>query len=128
MDKPISLLMDKHITTVDFNDSIFKVEKIMNSRKLSLVAVIGSNESCFGVITYPDIVRFHAMGKNPKIERAWELCSHKIIEVSSDTSAKETAKLMLKNKIHHVVVTENKSIIGIVSANDFVVEYSKQNF
>jgi len=31
MDKPISLLMNKHITTVDINDTIDKVEKIMDS-------------------------------------------------------------------------------------------------
>lgn len=127
MDKPVSLLMDKHITTVDFNDTIFKVEGIMNSRKLSLVVVIDSNQNCFGVISYPDIVRFHAMGRNPKNERAWELCTHKVVEVSSDTSASETAKLMLKHKIHHVVVTENELIVGVISSNDFVTEYVKQN-
>jgi signal-transduction protein with cAMP-binding, CBS, and nucleotidyltransferase domain len=127
MDKPVSLLMDKHITTVDFNDTIFKVEGIMNSRKLSFVVVIDSNGSCFGVISYPDIVRFHAMGKNPKNERAWELCTHKVVEVTSDTSAKETAMLMLKHKIHHVVITENELIVGVISSNDFVTEYVKQH-
>ncbi len=127
MDKPISLLMDKHITTVDFNDTIFKVEELMNSRKLSFVVVIDSNKNCFGVISYPDIVRFHVQGKNSKNERAWELCTHKVIEVSSDTSTRETAKLMIKKKIHHVVITENNLITGIVSSNDFVTEYLKQN-
>ncbi|MDP1666819.1 MAG: CBS domain-containing protein [Methylobacter sp.] len=127
MDKPISSLMDKHVTTVDFNDTIFKVEEIMNSRKLSFVVVIDSNGSCFGVISYPDILHFHVKNRNPKIERAWELCTHKVIEVSSDTSSRETAKLMIKNKIHHIVITENESIVGIVSSNDFVTEYLKQN-
>ncbi|HEY8034227.1 MAG TPA: CBS domain-containing protein [Methylobacter sp.] len=127
MDKPVSLLMDKHVTTVDFNDTIFKVERLMNSRKLSFVVVIDSNGNCFGVISYPDILRFHVQSRNPKIERAWELCTHKVIEVSSDTSTRETAKLMIKNKIHHVVITENEFIVGIVSSNDFVTEYLKQN-
>lgn len=127
MDKPVSLLMDKHVTTIDFNDTIFKVEGIMNSRKLSFVVVIDSNENCFGVISYPDILRFHVQNRNPKIERAWELCTHKVIEVSSDTSVRETAKLMIKNKIHHVVITENEFIVGVVSSNDFVNEYLKQN-
>ncbi|MDP1771740.1 MAG: CBS domain-containing protein [Methylobacter sp.] len=127
MDKPISLLMDKHITTVDFNDTIFKVEELMNSRKLSFVVVIDSNGNCFGVISYPDIVRFHAQSRNSKNERAWELCTHKVIEVSSDTSARETAKLMIKKKIHHVIITENDLIIGVVSSNEFVIEFLKQN-
>ncbi len=127
MDKPISLLMDKHITTVDFNDSVFKVEGVMNSSKLSFVVVIDSDGNCFGVISYPDILRFHTLGKNSRNERAWELCTHKVIKVSSDTSARETAELMIKKKIHHVVVTENNLIVGIASSNDFVTEYLKQN-
>lgn len=127
MNKPIALLMNRHATTVDINDTIDKVEKIMNSHKSSCVLVIDWDQSCFGVISHPDIVRFHEMGKNPKTERAWELCTHKVIEVSPDTPASETAKLMLKNKIHHIVITENKLIKGIVSSTDFVREYLKQN-
>jgi predicted transcriptional regulator len=126
MDRPVSLLMNKHITTVDINDTIDKVEKIMGAHKSSCALVIDSNQGCFGIISYPDIVHFHEKGKNPKIERAWELCAHKIIEVSGDTSVRETAKLMVKNKIHHIVVTENKIIKGIVSSTDFVKEYLKQ--
>jgi signal-transduction protein with cAMP-binding, CBS, and nucleotidyltransferase domain len=127
MDRPISLLMDKHVTTVDFNDSIANVEKIMNSRRLSFVVVLDSNGNCFGVISYTDILRFHVQNKNPKTERAWELCTHKVIEVTSDSSARDAAKLMIKNRIHHIVVTENQFIVGIVSSNDFVKEYLKQN-
>ncbi|MGZ8175620.1 MULTISPECIES: CBS domain-containing protein [Methylobacter] len=55
------------------------------------------------------------------------MCTHKVIEVSPDTSASETAKLMLKHKINHIVITENKIIKGIVSSIDFVGEYLKQN-
>jgi len=127
MDKPISLLMNKHITTVDINDTIEKVEKIMNLHKSSCALVIDSSQSCFGVICYPDIVHFYEKGRNPKTERAWELCTHKVIEVSPDTSTKETAALMLKNKVHHIVVTENKVIKGIVTSIDFLAEYLKQN-
>ncbi|MGZ4969700.1 MAG: CBS domain-containing protein [Methylobacter sp.] len=126
MDKSIALLMNKHVTTVDINDTIEKVEKIMSSHKSSCVLVFDSNQGCFGVISYPDIAHFHEKGKNPKVERAWELCTHKVVEVSVDTSVKENAKLMLKNNIHHIVITENKTIKGIVSASDFIGEYLKK--
>ncbi|MGZ5608672.1 MAG: CBS domain-containing protein [Methylobacter sp.] len=118
--------MNKHITTVDINDTIDKVEKIMSAHRSSCALVVDSNQGCFGIISYPDIAHFHEKGKNPKLERAWELCSHKVIEVSADTSVREAAKLMLKNKIQHIVITENKKIQGVVSSNDFVKEYLKQ--
>lgn len=128
MDRPISLLMNRHITTVDINDTIDTVEKKMDANKLSCCAlVVDLKQSCFGVITYPDIVHFYERGKNPKTERAWELCTHKVIAVSPNTSARETAILMLKNKIHHIVILENQLIKGVVSSMDFVREYLKQN-
>ncbi|MFZ2407179.1 MAG: CBS domain-containing protein [Methylobacter sp.] len=113
---------------VDINDTNDKVDRVMDSHKPTCCAlVVDSNQSCFGVISYSDIVRFHEMGKNPKVGRAWELCTHKVIEVSPDTSVSETAKLMLENRIHHIVITENKLIKGIVSSIDFVEDYLKQN-
>lgn len=127
MDKPISLIMNKHTTTVDISDTIDKVQQIMKAHKYSCVPVIDPNHSCFGVICYLDILRFHELGRNPKAERAWELCTHRVIEVSPDTSVRETAELMIKNKIHHIVITENELITGIVSSIDFVREYLKQN-
>ncbi len=123
MDRPILSVMQKHVTTVDFNASVDSVEKTLNEYKLSCVPVVDSEGSCFGVISAPDLVHFHMMRKNSRAERAWEVCTHKVIEVSPDTSIKEVAELMIKNKIHHIVVIDNKSIKGIVSSIDLVEEY-----
>jgi len=79
-------------------------------------------EHVFGVISAPDLVHFHNARKNPIAEHAWEMCTHKIIEVSSDLTVKDAASLMVKNNIHHLVVTEDGSIKGIVSSIDILRE------
>lgn len=127
MTKPISLLMNAEITVIDFNDTIDKVEDVMVSKGFSCLPVMDSNQGCFGVICYPDIVRFRRTGKNPRTERVWELCSHHVLKVSPDTSITDTAILMLKNHFHHIVVAENELIKGIVSSMDFVADYVRQN-
>ncbi len=123
MDKTISSLMTINILTVYDNDTVEKVEAIMDSHKLSCVPVIDSQGGCFGVISLTDLLHFHVLHKNPKAERAWEVCTHKVIEVDPDISVKEAAELMIRNQIHHIVVVENKSIKGIVSSIDIVSEY-----
>lgn len=123
MDKPISVLMQKHVTTVDIDDTVDSVEATLVSHKLSCVPVVDSKGVCFGVISSPDLVHLHAIHKKQKTERAWEVCTHKITEVSPDISIKSVAKLMVEKKIHHVIVTENNSIKGIVSSIDLVEEY-----
>jgi len=123
MRKKITSLIGENVITVELNDSVETVEKILDSHRLSCVPVINTQGECFGVISAPDLVHFHNARKNPVAERAWEMCTHKIIEVSSDISVKEAAELMIKNNIHHLVVTEDESIKGIVSSIDILRGY-----
>lgn len=123
MDKPISTIMETKIITVGLNDNVDGVEQIMYSNKLSCVPVIDSDQNCFGVISAPDLSHFYALRENPKSTHAWEVCTHKIIEVRPDISIKAAAELMLMNGIHHLVISENETIKGIVSSNDIIEEY-----
>ncbi len=120
MRKQITSLIGESVITVELNDTVETVEKILDSHQLSCVPVINAQGECFGVISAPDLVHFHNARKNPIAERAWEMCTHKIIEVSSDISVKEAAELMVKNNIHHLVVIEDGSIKGIVSSIDIL--------
>ena len=120
MKKQITSLIDESVITVELNDTVESVEKTLDSNQLSCVPVINSQGECFGVISAPDLVHFHNARKNPIAERAWEMCTHKIIEVSSNITVKEAAELMVNNNIHHLVVTENGSIKGIVSSIDIL--------
>jgi len=123
MRKQITSLIGENVITVKLNDSVETVEKVLDSNQLSCVPVINTQGECFGVISAPDLVHFHNARKNPIAERAWEMCTHKIIEVSSDISVKEAAELMVKNNIHHLVVVEDGSIKGIVSSIDILRGY-----
>jgi len=123
MRKQITSLIGENVITVKLNDSVQTVEKILDSHRLSCVPVINTQGECFGVISAPDLVHFHNARKNPVAERAWEMCTHKIIEVSSDISVKEAEELMIKNNIHHLVVIEDGSIKGIVSSIDILRGY-----
>jgi len=123
MRKQITSLIGENIITVKLNDTVETVEKVLDSHQLSCVPVINTDGECFGVISAPDLVHFHNARKNPIAERAWEMCTHKIIEVSADISVKEAAELMVKNNIHHLVVIEDGSIKGIVSSIDIIRGY-----
>jgi len=123
MRKQITSLIEENVITVKLNDTVETVEKVLDSHQLSCVPVINTEGECFGVISAPDLVHFHNARKNPIAERAWEMCTHKIIEVSSDISVKEAAQLMVENNIHHLVVVEDGSIQGIVSSIDILRGY-----
>ena len=126
--KKIRAIMTKHVISVDMQDTIEKVEHILNSHKLSSVPVIDSarrsdlNE-CFGIISLRDLAHFHESKKNPTAVRAWEICTYKPIQVSPDLIVSDAAQIMVTNGVHHLVITENKSIKGFVSSLDLIKEY-----
>jgi CBS domain-containing protein len=123
MDQPISRIMVKSVFTVDTEDTIERVDDFLNTHKLSSIPVVDAKGVIFGILSAPYLVRFHAAGKNPRTMRAWKLCTYKPIEVGPATPAGEVARLMVKNRIHHVVVTENGLIKGFVSSLDFLEHY-----
>jgi len=123
MDRPISQMMAKTVWTVGTEDTIENVDTMLTSHKLSAVPVVDAKGVVFGIVSSLDLLHFHAAKKNPKAVRAWELCTYKPIAVSPETSVVEVAELMIKNKIHHILITENGTLRGIVSALDFVEQY-----
>lgn len=123
MDKPISFMMAKTVWTVDTEDTIESVDSLLSSRNLSAVPIVDKKGDVFGILSSLDLLHFHATKKNPKAVRAWELCTYKPIAVSPETPVSKVAELMIKNKIHHILITEKGSLRGIVSALDFVEQY-----
>ncbi len=124
MDMPISSMMAKETKTVAMDDTISHVEEVLHTNNLSALPVIGRAEDVvFGIISTRDLMRFHVEKRDPTVVRAWEICSYKPVEVGPDVSINQVARLMVTKGIHHVLITENKEILGIVSALDFVKKF-----
>lgn len=115
--------MTKTVWTVAMADTAEKVEDLLNARSLSAVPVVDENGGIFGIISSADMLHLHVAKKNPKAVRAWELCTYRPMAVGPDTSIGEVARLMIEKKIHHVPVTQNGKLCGIVSALDFVEQF-----
>jgi predicted transcriptional regulator len=120
MNTPISSLMNSPVWSVGMDDTVHAVEALMSQHDLSWVPVIEQSGVPVGVIALSDLVQFHARDGDPAVVSAWQICHYKPISVSADTSVAEVARLMVAHKIHHVVVTKKGSMVGVVSALDFV--------
>lgn len=120
MSAPISSLMERRVWAVDMDDTVAEVESLFARQGVSWAPVLESKRTIVGVISASGLLQFHAQGQDPSAVRAWQLCSYKPITVSPDTPVSEVARLMIDRKIHHVVVTDNEGIAGVVSSLDFV--------
>ncbi len=123
MSNSISKIMQKNVVVANVDDSISEVEAFITEHKLSFLPVVDSTNKCFGVICDYDILKFHNEKGNSKLEHAWEICSHSVINVSDDISIKDAAELLIEKRVHHLVISNNDKIIGVVSSIDLLRYY-----
>ncbi|MBW6465425.1 MAG: CBS domain-containing protein [Brevefilum sp.] len=89
----------------------------------SMIIKIDDDEKEYGIITSTDICdKIVAQGQNPAKTKIRDIMTTPLISVSPDQTIFECAKLMNEKKIHHLpVVNAEGSIVGMISATDFLV-------
>ncbi|GHF79709.1 CBS domain-containing protein [Thalassotalea marina] len=120
MNQPISDIMQKNVIVAHIEDTIQEIEQFLAQNHLSFLPIIDDQGKCFGVISDYDLLKFHKDMGNSQVEHAWEICSHAIIEVTANTPIFSAAELLVSKKIHHLVITEQDKVEGVVSATDLL--------
>ena len=124
MSRPITAIMQTQATTVDMDATLERVEEVLRLHHLSAVPVIERpHGAVLGIISARDLAQAHHDKRKAGEVHAWEICSYKPVEVAPGTPVGEVARLMVARDIHHVLVTDKKAIVGIVSALDFVRQF-----
>lgn len=89
----------------------------------SLIVKLEEDEREFGIITSTDICdKIVAQDQNPAKTKIRDIMTAPLVSVKPDQTIFECAKIMSKLGIHHLpVMDENGSIVGMISATDFLV-------
>ncbi|HJV88568.1 MAG TPA: CBS domain-containing protein [Noviherbaspirillum sp.] len=120
MGNTVSSIMHRVLSPADMDDTVEVVEAMMQSHQVSSAPIYDDTGTVVGIVTSTDLLRFHASGKDPRSVKAWEICTYRPIEVPASATLAEVAETMLSHKVHHVVVKDKASMVGIVSSLDFV--------
>jgi CBS domain-containing protein len=124
LDQPISSLMSQDVISVQADDTIATVTGQLLRHGLSFVPVIDRDGgTLLGIITADDLLNFREAMHDPDKVQAWQVCAYRPVEAAPDTPAREVARMMVEHRIHHVIVTSNKNVCGVVSSLDFVRQY-----
>lgn len=91
------------------------------------VLVVGSMHDVEGVISERDVVRAVAEGRDPLQTTARELASRKVVWCDPTATVHEVAELMMEEYVRHVLLGEDKRLVGIVSARDLLGAYAMES-
>ncbi len=109
------------IITIDHNSSIKEAADKMFANKVSCLIVNNDDGEFIGLVTERDIVnRVVASSMDTENTTIAQIMSTEIISCSPNTPSSEVREIMTVNKIRHLPIIENGSVVGILSTRDLM--------
>jgi len=109
------------IITIDHNSSIKEAAGKMFTNKVSCLIVNNDDGEFIGLVTERDIVnRVVASSMDTENTTIAQIMSTEIISCSPNTPSSEVREIMTINKIRHLPIIENGSVVGILSTRDLM--------
>jgi CBS domain-containing protein len=116
--------MSKHVVTVDEKTLLEDAAKIMAEKHVGSV-IVTSQEEPIGIFTERDLLtKFLAQDKS-LIEEVGDVCSSPLITTPVGISAHEAAAIMVEKHIKRLPITQDKKLVGVLSARDLVEAYAR---
>ena len=109
-------IMSDGIISVNVNENIVDIAKLMLQENIGIVGVI-SDDKFIGVMTDRDIVTKVLPNKSLSIK---DYVSRELVTIEKDASIDEALEKMGKTRVKRLVVTESGNPVGILSISDIL--------
>ena len=117
---PIKDLMTFPVINVDIQATVEAAAKLMCEKKVSSL-LVKEGEEYVGIVTKSDFVeRLIAEGRDPKTTKVHSVMSKPLLGMDQYIQRSEANEFMLRNHIKHLVVTQGKNVLGILTTQDMV--------
>ncbi|WCO02113.1 CBS domain-containing protein [Psychroserpens ponticola] len=115
--------MSTPVTTALGENTVLEIRELMKEKGIHAIPIISSTNDKLKVeMTIRGIVTSTDINKeiNDAIAVSQVMTSSNVHVVHVDSSAQAAAKMMIRYKVHHIVVMDEGVIVGMVSSLDFV--------
>jgi signal-transduction protein with cAMP-binding, CBS, and nucleotidyltransferase domain len=117
---PIKDVMVSPIISIDSQAVVETVAKLMSEKKISSL-LVKEGEEYVGIVTKTDIIeKVIAEGGDPKTTKVDSIMSKPLFSLDQYKLRSEANVFMLRNHIKHLLVTQGKNILGILTTKDMV--------
>ncbi len=118
---PVKNLVSGGVISAISGISVQDVAAIMSENRISSLVLNYDNGKPAGIITDRDL-RDKVVAKGYSLTTpAREIMSTKLVMVDAAESCFDALAIMIRNSIHHLLVTEGDDIIGVVTNHDFML-------
>ena len=111
----IAELMARRVIVAQPHHTIGHVRDLLERNKVNSVPVVGTEGEPVGIVTSTDLAR-RVKDTSP----VSKIMARNVTVVPAYNDASTAARIMRKHKIHHVVVTDEKKVVGLISSFDLL--------
>ncbi|MDP3939640.1 MAG: CBS domain-containing protein [Deltaproteobacteria bacterium] len=115
MNVKVHELMTKSVVTTEPHRNIDHVRRMLERNKVGAVPVVDHEGAPVGIVSLTDIV--HDLNGNSHVST---IMTGKVYTVPKYDDVSIAARIMRNHKIHRVIVTDEKKVVGILSTFDLL--------
>lgn len=115
MSVKISDLMQSPVFTLQRHHTVARARKLMTEHGISAVPIVGPDDELVGIVSKTDLV-----GDLKEATPLSSIMTERTYAVPQYNDAHVAARVMRKHGVHHVVVTHEKRVVGVVSSFDLL--------
>lgn len=115
MNVKVAELMSNSVLTAQPHQSVEHIRQVLDRNNISSVPVVDSEDQPVGVVSATDLA--HDLKAGLPISN---IMTKKVYVVPKYEDVSIAARVMRNHKIHHVVVTHEKKVAGILSTFDLL--------
>jgi CBS domain-containing protein len=115
MNTTVNDLMVPIVIVGQRSDLVGEVRELMEKEGIHALPIVGDEGQAVGIVTSTDV-----LGDVPAEMPVSEVMSTRVYTVPRHDGIHVAARVMRKHKLHHVVVTEEGKVVGIVSSFDML--------
>lgn len=108
-------LMVKSVITTLPHKTVGHSQSIMARNKIKSIPVVNSEMELEGIITSSDILK--DFSENTPLSH---VMSKKVYTIPAYSDVHIAARVMRNHKINHLIVTDEKKVVGVLSAHDLL--------
>ena len=115
MNTKVADIMIKNVIGCQPHHSVEHVKKIMKTNKIHAIPVIDNENSLKGIVSTIDLT--DSIKDNTPVSN---IMTENVYTIPMYNDVHHAARLMRNHKVHHVVVTHEKKVVGILSSFDLL--------
>jgi len=113
-------MSERKCFTLSETDTVKTASQILHEKKVGCMPIVDKNKIVIGIISERDLSRLIYTEQFNLSLPVTKIMSKNLVSCDLNTSVTELMNEMTKKKIRHILIMEDKKLLGIVSIGDVV--------